>query len=383
MFALLFFIDTEFKIQKHSKRLIQKLSADLDKRLVGHPCHRLFFDRNSPCDNCPVPRAISFKTTVEGDIMHNSRQDAVLSRHAVVTPIIDDDGDVRRLAVDCLGSDVALSNGGGHLVRRPENRADKKMVLKIAANKPQPQREKKGLEKSAFRELIKRQSRFASRMAHDIKNPLALISTNLDFIERDVRHVCDKNDVNGILDAVDKMKKKVQEIVEILDVANALKVHNWENLAECDLDKLLGRIITLSLLSKPNKNNDIKSRVAKNLPKILTSELYLERALTELLKALLARSGEQGVLYIRLDYRESPEDAFILRIQCTQQHAFQNFDAMLLQFFAQKIERTGPEISFMIAYATILAHKGSLAAIARDKNKVLYVVKLPRVLNHA
>lgn len=232
--------------------------------------------------------------------------------------------------------------------------------------------------KKILKEQLKLSSEFASRMAHDVKNALALISTNADFIYSEAPDTDMTGQRNDIAKYAEIIQKHVKQIVNIVEYANSLKLHNWDTIAESDLAQLLNRVVTITQLSKPYVNHNVSLKNGENLPRIVTSELYLERALTELVKSLLMNAEDNSELYIELSH-EPAHDFFILILTCRQQtDILSDIETKLQQFYVSK-KQWDPEIlGMLIAYSAVLIQDGSMESELLDNGEFRLILKLPR-----
>ena len=104
----IFFIDNKYTIQKVSRKLSQKIGINKNENPIGIACHDYFFQSDKPCGNCPVSRSIKFQTVVEEDILLDMNDSTRGTRHAVATPVMDNDNQVKQIIVDCLGDAIAF-----------------------------------------------------------------------------------------------------------------------------------------------------------------------------------------------------------------------------------------------------------------------------------
>jgi len=95
-----FFIDSEYKILKAGKALIDYFIRRNDESPLGHKCHVYFFDNESPCADCPVEKSKE-SMAIEKAVLPLKGKDA--TRPVIVTPIPDEQNQVHLLVVDCLG----------------------------------------------------------------------------------------------------------------------------------------------------------------------------------------------------------------------------------------------------------------------------------------
>ncbi len=233
-------------------------------------------------------------------------------------------------------------------------------------------------EKKYFKEQLKMLSQFAGRMAHDVKNALALIATNADFIVNEAPATDMTGAPNNVAQYADIIQKHVKQIVGIVEHANSLKVHNWETIAESDLTQLLNRVVTITQLSKPFISHDVSLKIRGAVPRILTSEFYLERALTELVKAILLNADEKSSLKIMLSH-EQDTDCFLIAFRCRQQtNLFKDLDVKLQHFFVAKKQWDPVLLGLLIAYAAVLIQDGSMQTTLLENGEFQIVLKLPR-----
>lgn len=475
----IFFIDTDYVIRKVSRRLADKIGRQKSQSLIGQLCHSIFFDCKEPCNDCPVSRSIISKSVVEHNLIETTADGTSINRHVVVTPITDENEEVRQLIVDCLGEEVSihlarpndkkpnadelnrlhtdqfdekqndvravlvdddlniiLYNHGveellppnvqsviGHNLftflpyynqypikdriesfvlresrthlsfrtrtdpyseRWVEHRAVKLMgqgsveaVLIISQPVDEITFDNQNGDQS---DKIRLLSKFASRVSHDIKNPLTTITTNIDFLKNDMTKVNTIEGMFKLLEYVDKIQGQVKQVLKILETVNALKVHNMDSVSEIDASQFLSRAITIAMLNKPYPNNDIKVTIAEDLPSIYVCELNLERAFSELLKSLLLNSGENGILNIYLNYIAENQGQFIFKIRANNAvQSFLNLEKMLDDFFTSKKLFDVSNLGLIIAYATILNHNGSMDLLSLDAGRTEVLIKLPRV----
>jgi len=478
-----FFIDGDYAIQKVSRKLSQQIGIEHGGRLVGKRCFNFFYNLEQPCSGCPVSRSITFKTVVEEDIPavgENGHRDI---RHAVATPVIDENNEVRQVIVACLGDKVFPQPGEGGasgsgarerkavaqlpLEHTEANTAgvicailvDKELNIILANqwqdapgfgngknivgqnifsaapfyNQP-PVRKKiedfvfhadeqqtsfqtksdiysdNWLEHQIYNLLgqarieayliISKQnpdasftnstalladkvamlSQFASRISHDIKNPLALISTSVEFLKNDLTNVNTLDGVHKLDEYIDQVQDQVNRVVDILDTVNALKVHSMDTISETDAAELLDRCVTITLLSKPFPGNEVEMKVAGPMPLMQVHEINLERALAELFKSLLKNAGENGRIDINLAYVGDLDEQFIFKIHTNiVRQAALDLDEIMNEFFASGNRFNIENLGLAIAYATIINHSGEMSVLTLDTGELEVLIKLPRI----
>ena len=477
----IFFVDNDYAIQKISRKLSQKIGVSNGTDLVGRRCHDYFFQLEKPCDHCPVSRSITFQTVVEEDIQIDVNDSRRGSRHAVATPVMDHNNNVRQIIVDCLGSSLLsnsrapelreLGSANKPLPQLPMEDVDTESINTIGAllfdkdfniilsnqwleiagfgwgenhigrnlfsvapfYNQAPVRKKikdfmhsnttgqilfhskadiyseNWLEHHIYKlvgqskidayliiskinqsnvfmdsralmaEKATMLSKFASRLSHDIKNPMALISTSMEFLKTDLAKVNTLDGIYGLVDYMDQVQDQVNRVIDILDTVNALKVHSMDTISESDAEELLDRSVTIALLGKTFPNSDIRMKVAGPLPPIHVAEINIERAFSELFKSLLNQAGENGLLDINLAYIGDLDETFVFKIHTNiVQKTVLNLDEMMHEFFSSGNRFNISNLGLAIAYATIINHSGEMHVLTLDSGELEILIKLPR-----
>ena len=476
----IFFIDNDYTIQKASRKLCQKIGLEDGNDLVGKKCYVHFFKLENPCGQCPVSRSITFQTVVEEDIQLDPAGTGI--RHAIATPLMDDNNKVRQIIVDCLGDTISSVDQKNAILTAQNFKAkplpqlpieeigegveetlcallfDKDLSIIVANHwhdapgfgngenlvgrnlftvapfyNQAPVRKKIESfigqqigEHAVFRtkadiysahwldhhlyrlvgqskinayliiskisrndaivgsralmvEKVTMLSRFASRISHDIKNPLALISTSIEFLRSDLAKVNSLDGVYELVDYMDQVQGQVSRVVDILDTVNALKVHSMDTISETDAAELLDRSATITLLSKPFPENDVQINIAGPLPPIHVSEINMERAFSELFRSLLKQAGESGQLNINLAYIGELDEIFVFKIHTNiKQSTILDLDEMMAEFFASSNRFNISNLGLAIAYATIINHSGEMEVLTLDSGELEILIKLPR-----
>ncbi len=229
------------------------------------------------------------------------------------------------------------------------------------------------------KEKIRFLSRFASKISHEIKNPLSLISTNVEFLKSDITNPNSDDNLFSLAEYIDKVHQQVKEVISILDTVNALKVHNMDSVVETEAEQFLNRAITITLLNRPYPNNEIRAFISDDLPSFYASELSLERAFSELFKSLLHSAGTEGKLKVYLNYLKE-RDLFMFKIRSNDSiQALVDLENMLNEFFTSKRKFDISNLGLIIAYATILNHDGHMEIVNVDAGQAEVLIKFPRV----
>ncbi|RPI00970.1 MAG: PAS domain-containing sensor histidine kinase [Calditrichaeota bacterium] len=229
------------------------------------------------------------------------------------------------------------------------------------------------------RDVLRMMSHFSAKTAHEIKNPLSLLSTNLEFIKADMISVDSMDTTFKLMDYIDVMQIQIQKIVAILDTLNSLKLNKLSTIDEINPGQLLTRSISMALMSRTSTKHEIIDTIADDLPPLYGSDPNLERAFIELFKALLSYAGDQGKLYVSLTYVGENKDQFILKIRV--QAVLENFgdlEKLLEAFFSPEHRLEAKSMGLVISYATVLNHNGIMEVLQSKEGETEVLIKLPR-----
>jgi nitrogen-specific signal transduction histidine kinase len=475
----IFIIDPQFVIRKTSLRLRSKLGLEHDKQLVGHVCHHLFYNSAVPCENCPVSRSIACQSPVEERLPGASHSKYPLK----ATPVVDDQGRVASIIVDCLQDSMVLPDlnpkpfsaaapSVNTFPSQEENTAqfpaqnlfrvvlvDNELNIILMSKTAQtllrsslktgigenlfaalphysqsvvreqierfiaeeneekisfnaradyyseewiehtlvklsmrgrtgailiissPQAHAAEQDKSRFhKEKLKMLSQFSGKISHEIKNHLALISTNMEFLKNDMISVNSIDGMFKLFDYIDQVQEKISQLVGILETLDAIKPHRPNSIAEIDVGQLTSRSVTMALLNKPFPGNEITVTLGQDLPFLYGVELSLERALIELLRSLLVNAGSKGVLNVSCNFIHDKKGQFVLKIRVNSAVASEtDMEALLNDFISPKGQLDKSKIGLITAYATILNHDGSMELFKINAEETEVLVKLPRM----
>jgi len=219
--------------------------------------------------------------------------------------------------------------------------------------------------------------RFASRLSHDINNPLGVLMNQLEMLRGE--DLSDENSLERLQNEIDLAQRQVNRICTIIESVAALQSHSREDVTLTNLQLIIDRAAIIANLHRPFKGVIIEMAEAGNLPPIYCCEVRIERALTELCKNALEAAGETGKVLVSVEYVEESEQ-FVIRISDTgvgipAENMGKVFDA----FFTTK--KKGPKtvgLGLTIAMAAIVSHNGSLTLKSQPPKGTEAVVILPQ-----
>ncbi len=219
--------------------------------------------------------------------------------------------------------------------------------------------------------------RFASRLSHDINNPLGVLMNQLEMLRSE--DLSDENSLERLENEIDLAQRQVNRICTIIESVAALQSHSREDVTLTNLQLIIERAAIIANLHRPFKGVGIDLTEVENLPPICCCEVRIERALTELCKNALEAAGETGKVAVSVEYEDEAEQ-FVIRISDTGAGIPpENMNKIFDAFFTTK--KKGPKtvgLGLTIALAAIISHNGSLTLKSEPQKGTEAVVILPQ-----
>lgn len=228
--------------------------------------------------------------------------------------------------------------------------------------------------KEAQEELIRSEKlaslgRFASGIAHEIRNPLANISSLTQILNKDKS-----------LDA--RVKQHLQYILENSNIANhiikdllMIASPHSVNLKPTDISEIIENIYNLVKFRCEKYNINIKANIAKELPKIITNREKLQTAFMNLVSNSIEAMQEGGNLEIDV-YRDNNANEIIVIFKDTGIGIKEeNLNKILEPFFTTK--DTGTGLGLNLAYEVIKANSGKININSKINSGTEVTVRLP------
>lgn len=156
-----------------------------------------------------------------------------------------------------------------------------------------------GSQKARLEEVLRLREELADMIVHDLRNPLGVISTGLDLLER-VRVVeSDSQYARMVMDTLRQSANRMQALVDtLLDIARLEEAVMTLNLLPIDLGALVEDVITEELPLAEKGNVVLESRVPASLPMVLADRGVIQRVLVNLVDNALKFTPAGGQVWI-------------------------------------------------------------------------------------
>ena len=207
--------------------------------------------------------------------------------------------------------------------------------------------------------------RFASQIAHEIRNPLSSISLNVELLEDEVKE--SNEEARGLIRSVLKELDRLNDIVsEYLQYSRFPKPHLTRGHADNVIRELVGSF-------KPPANVKVELKLMPSSPEVWLDERLLRQVLDN-----LARNGVEaieggGTLRIETDVVER---FFIIRVKDTGHGIAPEIQSRLFEpFFTTKAHGTG--LGLATSQQVIFEHNGHLVVESQAGKGATFSILLP------
>lgn len=351
-------VDKEFNILWANKALMRRHGD-----ILGNKCYRVSHKRESPCeppdDACPVVEALKEKRVVSLTHTHVDKNNHTRFFEVSAYPLIDEKGQVNEFV---------------HISRDVTERQQKEEELKKAyVELHRVQAELMDSEKLAAVGVL------ASGVAHEIRNPLAVILQGVNFLEDRLKHR-----PQNISDTLNMIKDNVKRSDDIID-----GIFSFSRKTELSKqNESIESIIESSLILVGHKiklgNIEISRQFQADLPKIFVDRQKIEQALVNILLNAIEAMPGGGKIFIRvyskkLDELRSGvgkrkddlfvlgEQALIVEIEDTGAGISKEItDKLFLPFFTTKGPNKGLGLGLSVTRNIMLMHKGTVEIISQE-----------------
>lgn len=226
-------------------------------------------------------------------------------------------------------------------------------------------------------ELIRREGALASgelfaHIAHEIRNPLSIISMSIQYLESKFEPDDPRREFT---DAIIKKVERLDNIAkELITFGRPLKFR----MKRCNLKHLLNRILSLIKPRCKAQKITVVKDYCDELQDVLIDDGHMEEVLTNIIINALDVMPKGGELTVRTELDEAQKKA-VVRISNTGYGIpKKDLPNLFKPFFTTKKQGTG--LGLAISYRIVTEYKGiiSVESKARGKDKgTTFIIKLP------
>lgn len=221
-------------------------------------------------------------------------------------------------------------------------------------------------------EKLAHMGQLSAGIAHELNNPLGVITMYSNLLLDEVKDETMRNDLNLIVEQADRCRKIVGGLLNF-----ARK--NQVRLIETDLDKFVNRSVQSVVIPE---NVSVRIDVDMNDPFVFMDADQMMQVLTNLEKNAVEAMPEGGVLTVSI--REaSAEEVEILISDTGTGISEDNLDKIFTPFFTTKEVGKGTGLGLPLCYGIVKMHQGKITLTSNDNpakapTGTTFIIRLPR-----
>lgn len=222
--------------------------------------------------------------------------------------------------------------------------------------------------KQIISQLLENHHTTVSTIAHEIRNPLTLVSSALQIMQIQHPEVKEFSHWNQVMEDIDFMRQLLEEL-------STFNNGNTLHYSVFSMEHLLKNIAISFAISLDEMESDIEftSSIPDNLGKFTGDKIKLEEVLLNLLKNAKEAIQDEGTILLTAVRKKD-----ILSIQVKDSGcgiSAEHMDSIFEPFKTYKEGGTGLGLS--LSKRIIEAHGGSISVISKEGDGATFTIKLP------
>jgi two-component system NtrC family sensor kinase len=241
-------------------------------------------------------------------------------------------------------------------------------IKKINTSNTELESAKEALKQS---EKLAHMGQLSAGIAHELNNPLGVITMYSNLLLDDVKDETMRNDLCLIVEQADRCRKIVGGLLNF-----ARK--NQVRLVETDVEKFVSRSIQSIILPD---NIEVKMNVELNDPFLFIDPDQMMQVLTNLEKNAVEAMPDGGIIVIEL--HDSGEEIEIAISDTGTGISPDNMEKIFTPFFTTKEVGKGTGLGLPLCYGIVKMHKGKINLTSNDNPQkgptgTTFAIRLPR-----
>lgn len=222
--------------------------------------------------------------------------------------------------------------------------------------------------KQIISQLLENHHTTVSTIAHEIRNPLTLVSSALQIMQIQHPEVKEFSHWNQVMEDIDFMRQLLEEL-------STFNNGNTLHYSVFSIEHLLKNIAISFAISLDEMESDIEftSSIPDNLGKFTGDKIKLEEVLLNLLKNAKEAIQDEGTILLTAVRKKD-----ILSIQVEDSGcgiSAEHIDSIFEPFKTYKEGGTGLGLS--LSKRIVEAHGGSISVISKEGEGAAFTIKLP------
>ncbi|MCB2181657.1 MAG: HDOD domain-containing protein [Desulfobulbaceae bacterium] len=214
--------------------------------------------------------------------------------------------------------------------------------------------------------------RLAAGAAHEINNPLTIVSLNLQILKRLIKQVQDNEPLLERLDVISEQENRISQVIQ--DLMGFAKPTE-PKFCPSNIEEIAGKALHLLKSREPLADIQIKNKLSKNLPQVMVDPQQIEQVLLNLFVNSYQAMPQGGTLSLDAavvnGFLEIAVKDTGTGIQPTDLNKI--FDP----FFTTKLEGEGTGLGLAVCHSIVEHNGGKLRAESDKKKGSTFKLRLP------
>jgi len=215
--------------------------------------------------------------------------------------------------------------------------------------------------------------RLAAGAAHEINNPLTIVSLNLQLLKRLLGETAENKDVQDRLKVLAEQEGRISAIIQdLMDFARPSE----PSFAPVDPGDFVGRALSLVIGKEKLAEVELDNRIKGELPLVLVDQKQLEQVFVNLLLNADQAMADGGSLVVD---GETDADSVVITITDSGQGiAREDIGKIFDPFFTTREEGEGTGLGLAVAHSIVEHNGGRMRVASQEGHGTTFQVILPR-----
>jgi CheY-like chemotaxis protein len=215
--------------------------------------------------------------------------------------------------------------------------------------------------------------RLAAGAAHEINNPLTIISLNLQILKRLIKVLPDNETLTERLQIISQQETRISNIIQ--DLMGFAKPTE-PRFCPSDIAEIVAKALNLAKSRGPIANIRIDNQLPKNLPQVMVDPQQLEQVFLNLFMNSCQAMPQGGTMTISC---VSVDDFIEITVADTGTGiAKKDLNKIFDPFFTTKMEGEGTGLGLAVCHAIVEHNQGTLRAVSTKGQGATFIVRLPQ-----
>ena len=214
--------------------------------------------------------------------------------------------------------------------------------------------------------------RLAAGAAHEINNPLTIISLNLQLIKRLLTGVPDNGSLLERIQVIGEQEARISQIIQdLMGFARPSEPH----FKPTDLSILMEKVFKLFNTRVESQRIEVVSDVAVETPQVLIDSQQIEQVFMNLFLNAYHAMPDGGMLSIQTSFSENYVD--VLVSDTGTGISKENLGKIFDPFFTTKMEGEGMGLGLAVCHSIVEHNRGTMKVVSELGKGSTFTVSLP------